>query len=48
MLMQLYQIITGKWYYTVEQRAGTADQETKRQALELYLEGLGYRARIKV
>jgi transposase-like protein len=35
-------------YYTVEQRAGTADQETKRQALKLYLEGLGYRARVKV
>jgi transposase-like protein len=35
-------------YYTVEQRAGTADQETKRQALELYLEGLGFRARVKV
>jgi transposase-like protein len=32
------------YYYTVEQRAGTADQETKRQALELYLEGLGFRA----
>ena len=30
-------------YYTVEQRAGTADQETKRQALELYLEGLAFR-----
>jgi transposase-like protein len=30
--------------YTVEQRAGTADQETKRQALALYLEGLGFRA----
>jgi transposase-like protein len=31
-------------YYTVEHRAGTADQETKRQALKLYLEGLGFRA----
>jgi transposase-like protein len=35
-------------YYTVEQRAGTAYQETKRKALQLYLEGLGYRARVKV
>jgi transposase-like protein len=35
-------------YYTVEQRAGTADQETKRQALDLYLEGLGFWARVKV
>jgi transposase-like protein len=31
-------------YYTVEQRAGTEDQETKRQALALYLEGLSFRA----
>jgi transposase-like protein len=31
-------------YYTVEHRAGTADQETKRRALVLYVEGLGFRA----
>jgi transposase-like protein len=36
------------YYDTVEQRAGTAYQETKRKALQLYLEGLGYRARVKV
>ncbi len=35
-------------YYTVEQRAGTADQETKRQALALYLERLGFQACVKV
>ncbi len=32
----------------VERRAGIADQETKRQALRLYLEGLGYRALVTV
>jgi transposase-like protein len=30
--------------YTVVRRAGTADQATKRQALQLYLEELGLRA----
>ena len=30
--------------YTVEQRSGTGDKATKRQALELYLEGLGFRS----
>ena len=30
--------------YTVKQRAGTGDKATKRQALELYLEGLGFRS----
>jgi len=30
--------------YTVEQRTGTGDSALKRQALELYLEGLGFRS----
>lgn len=30
--------------YTVERRSGTKGNETKRQALELYLEGLGFRS----
>ena len=33
-----------KYRYTVKQRSGTADITTKRQALELYLEGLGFRS----
>ena len=28
----------------MEQRSGTGDKATKRQALELYLEGLGFRS----
>ena len=31
-------------HYTVEKRSGTGDKVIKRQALELYLEGLGFRA----
>ena len=30
--------------YTVQRRSGTADPATKRQALHLYLEGLGFRS----
>ncbi|WP_411727774.1 IS1 family transposase [Methyloglobulus sp.] len=30
--------------YTVAQRSGTGDKAVKRQALELYLEGLGFRS----
>ena len=30
--------------YTVTQRSGTSDKATKRRALELYLEGLGFRS----
>jgi transposase-like protein len=30
--------------YTVERRSGTADAMVKRQALQLYLEGLGFRS----
>lgn len=30
--------------YTVAQRAGTGDAVVKRQALELYMEGLGFRS----
>ena len=41
---QRYKCKDCKYYYTVEQRAGTADKATKRQALELYLEGLGFRS----
>lgn len=33
-----------RYRYTVERRAGTGDAATKRQALELYLEGLGMRS----
>ena len=33
-----------RYRYTVEQRAGIGDKATKRQALELYLEGLGFRS----
>lgn len=33
-----------KYRYTVKQRSGTGDKATKRQALELYLEGLGFRS----
>ena len=31
-------------YTTTEQRSGTGDDAVKRQALELYLEGLGFRS----
>ncbi len=30
--------------YTVKQRSGTGDKAVRRQALELYLEGLGFRS----
>ena len=33
-----------KYHYTVIQRSGTATLATKRQALELYLKGLGFRS----
>ena len=33
-----------RYRYTVEQRSGTGDKATRRQALELYLEGLGFRS----
>jgi len=33
-----------KYRYTVKQRHGTGSLSTKRQALELYLEGLGFRS----
>ena len=33
-----------KYRYTVEQRSGTGDTATRRQALQLYLEGLGFRS----
>ena len=33
-----------RYRYTVEQRSGTGDKQTKRHALELYLEGLGLRS----
>lgn len=33
-----------QYHYTVKQRAGTGDAATRRQALQLYLEGLGFRA----
>jgi transposase len=32
------------YYYTVSQKSGSADLAKKRQALQLYLEGLGFRA----
>ena len=33
-----------KYHYTVDQRSGVGSSATKRQALELYLEGLGFRS----
>jgi len=33
-----------QYRYTVARRSGTGDEATKRQALELYLEGLGFRS----
>jgi len=33
-----------KYRYTVKQRSGTGNLSTRRQALELYLEGLGFRS----
>ena len=33
-----------KYRYTVEQRSGDGNNAIKRQALELYLEGLGFRS----
>ena len=33
-----------RYRYTVVQRSGTGDKATRRQALELYLEGLGFRS----
>lgn len=33
-----------KYRYTVKQRSGTGDTAIRRQALELYLEGLGFRS----
>ncbi len=33
-----------RYRYTTQRRGGTASHETKRQALQLYLEGLGFRA----
>ena len=41
---QRYLCCTCKYRYTVLQRSGTGDKATKRQALELYLEGLGFRS----
>jgi len=41
---QRYLCKSCRYRYTVEQRAGVADKATKRQALELYLEGLGFRS----
>ena len=32
------------YYYTVSQKSGSANKVQKRQALELYLEGLGFRS----
>ena len=33
-----------RYPYTVEQRSGIGNKTIKRQALELYLEGLGFRS----
>ena len=33
-----------RYRYTVEQRAGTGDKAAKGHALEIYLEGLGFRS----
>ena len=42
--MQRYMCRNCGYRYTVERRSGTASVATKRQALQLYLEGLGLRA----
>ena len=42
--LQRYLCRNCHYRYTVTQRSGTADKATKRQALELYLEGLGFRS----
>ena len=41
---QRYLCRGGKYRYTVNQRSGTGSAATRRQALELYLEGLGFRS----
>ena len=41
---QRYLCKSCSYRYTVEQRSGTADAAIRRQALELYLEGLGLRS----
>ena len=41
---QRYLCKTCRYRYTVAQRSGTATEATKRQALHLYLEGLGFRS----
>jgi transposase-like protein len=41
---QRYLCRSCNYRYTVEQRKGTSDKATKRKALELYLEGLGFRS----
>jgi transposase-like protein len=41
---QRYRCKNCNYRYTVTHRAGTGDEHIKRQALELYLEGLGFRA----
>ena len=41
---QRYQCKGCKYYYTVERRSTVRSLETRRLALELYLEGMGFRA----
>ena len=41
---QRYFCYSCDYHYTVQQRSGTATASIKRHALELYLEGLGFRS----
>ena len=41
---QRYKCKDCKYHYTVEQKSDVKSQETQRMALEMYLEGLGFRA----
>lgn len=41
---QRYKCKSCSYHYTVLQRIGSGSKEQKRQALELYLEGLGFRS----
>ena len=41
---QRYKCKECQYYYTVKMRSGTGNTEIRRQALELYLEGLGFRS----
>ncbi|MDR2407391.1 MAG: IS1 family transposase, partial [Bacteroidales bacterium] len=41
---QRYECKDCKYHYTVEQRSNEKSRQTKRLAIEMYLEGMGFRA----